>query len=219
MIKTYSSDTRKPLYAKLENHLKSKGYENPWQKYKILTDIDENEKTSILFLGLHAGIEPVSGLILLLHKRISNSKIFIIEYSEDVKLEDRLKSHETTEAPFIREKMADVVVSIHTMPDDWLERKIAVGGLPKQSELKKILAEKLREAISLEVIIANGENGFKEFIVQGQRKTNPVNYAAIREGVQIEFPYFLLKDGAHDQSIATGIIDSLLNYFHLCSHL
>lgn len=216
MPRIHRSNPIASLYRKLEEHLEKRGYSKPWERYEIITDINVEDKQNIpyLFLGLHEGIEPVFDLIKLLHEKIFGSRIFVIKYN-DVKLEDRLKSHETTEVPFLREKMAEIVVSIHTMPDDWLEKKIAIGGLPKESNFKKILAEKLKKTIFLDVIIADKKNGFREFIVQGQKDTNPVNYAAIREGIQIEFPYYLLNTKSYNENIANAIISSI----YRCSFL
>ncbi|GEM_PF-4272380 len=214
MILTYRSIAGRGLYKQLEKHLGDKGYQEPWKRYEIITDIDEKlrqDKMPVfpyLILGLHGGIEPIENIVFTLHRRIIGSRIFLIKYL-DVKLNDRMKSHEMIKVPFLWEGMANIVFSIHAMPNEWLERKVAIGGLPKETQLKLSLIENFRSSVGLDAIIANGENGFKEKLVQGSSNTNPVNYTCKKEGVQIEFPEGLLKSGLHDEKIVDAIIDAL----------
>lgn len=213
MILSYKSSPGQPLYKELEDHLKSRGYEKPWERYEILTDIDIpkdiSKKYPYLILGLHSGIEPIDGLACLMHRRLRDAAIFMIKY-KDVRLDERLKSHETTAPPFLDEKIAKIVFSLHTMPNGWLGWRIAIGGLPKETDLKCRLAYELKKAVPVDdVILANANNGFKELILCGQNDTNPVNYTAIEEGIQLEFPVGLLKYKLYDEKILNAIINSI----------
>jgi len=214
VIITYRSIPGRALYKQLEKHLEDRGYQEPWKRYEIITDIDEklrqNEMPAFpyLVLGLHGGIEPVEEVVFALHRRIFNSRVFLIKYF-DVRLEDRVKSHEMESVPFLYERMADFTISVHAMPDEWLERKIAVGGLPKETPIKLALIEQLKSFLPLGVIIADGKNGFKERLVEGSSYKNPVNYTCRREGIQIEFPAFLLTSRLYDQKIIEAILNTI----------
>lgn len=216
MILSYKSSSGQLLYKELEKNLNSRGYEKPWEFYKILTDIDtpkdmlKNYPYPYLILGLHAGLEPIDGLAHLMHRRFQGAAIFMIKYNGDVGLGERLKSHETTAPPFLDKKIAKIVFSLHTMPDGWLGWRIAIGGLPKETDLKCRIADELKKAVPVdEVILANADNGFEELIVSGQKETNPVNYTAIKEGIQLEFPAGLLENKLYDEKIVNAIINSI----------
>ena len=218
MICRYTSYPGQPLYKKLEDYLKSHGYEKPWERYEILTDIDDISRDvskkyqriyPYLILGLHSGIEPVDRLARLMHRRLIGAAIFMIKYN-NVELEKRLKSHETTAPPFLNEKIAEIVFSLHAMPNEWLGSKIAIGGLPEETRFKCLLADELKKAVPVDkVILANANNGFRELIVSGQKETNPVNYTAIEEGIQLEFPAILLKNKLYDEKILNAIMNSI----------